>query len=153
MKPLRNLAVLFSCLACVGAVAAQRVMQMRSFFPRKEVAASLVSSLDIASFRSSLGPRRGSKRTFAELGMVPSKVTESAIEFEDADWYYGIRVLQRSDSNNDGVEDLEVCFTDRAKQGSYSTQQPMLVTKYSASSLAVALAYRIDGCDRIGGED
>jgi len=85
--------------------------------------------------------------------MVPSKVTESAIEFEDADWYYGIRVLQRSDSNNDGVEDLEVCFTDRAKQGSYSTQQPMLVTKYSASSLAVALAYRIDGCDRIGGED
>jgi hypothetical protein len=108
----------------------------------------LVQNLDLATFRSSLGPRiSAEKHTFASLGIVATKVTGDGIVFEDAEWFYNIRILRRADINKDGIEDLEVCFTNRAKQGTYSTQQALLVTRYSSSSYAVALRFEVDGCE------
>lgn len=62
-------------------------------------------------------------------------------------WVYALRVLRRADINGDGLEDLEVCFTDRSKGGTYSARQSLLVTRYSASAYAVALNYEVFGCE------
>jgi hypothetical protein len=135
------------CFATVEATAAPVANHVRSYFPAKALPAFLVKNLDIASFRNSLGPKRQGERTFAELGITPTKIGPDVVEFDSPDWYYRIRVLRREDINRDGIEDLELCFTDRAKQGSYSTQQPLLVTKYSSSMLATALSYEVSGCE------
>ena len=120
----------------------------QTFFPEKDLAQFLVENLDLSTFRNSLGPRRSeARRTFATLGIVPTQVQTDSVVLEDNAWFYSLRILRRTDINRDGFEDLEVCFTDRAKQGTYSTQQALLITRYSASSYAVALKYEVDGCE------
>ncbi|MES2127826.1 MAG: hypothetical protein V4463_11190 [Pseudomonadota bacterium] len=102
---------------------------------------------DLASIRSSIGPRRtAAQRTFADLGMKPSKATEDALVFDSpGDWRYDLRIVARRDVNRDGIEDLEVCFIDRALNGgSYDNSQGLLITRYSAAGYAVALSYRPD---------
>jgi len=66
---------------------------------------------------------------------------EGGIDSSHVSW------LHRDNINKDGIEDLEVCFTDRAKQGTYSTQQALLVTRYSSSSYVVALRFEVNGCE------
>lgn len=66
---------------------------------------------------------------------------------DNDDWYYELRVLRRADINGDGLEDLDVCWIDRAKGGTYSSQQSLLVTRYSPSAYAVALKYEVFGCE------
>lgn len=118
-----------------------------SFIPQRDVGGFLARNLDLASFRNSLGPRRTpAQRTFASLGITPTSTSGHSVVFEEDDWTYRIKILRRGDINRDGLEDLEICFTDKAKEGSYATQQPMLVTRYSASSLVTALHYEVDGC-------
>lgn len=119
-----------------------------SYFPGRDLAQFLVANFDIASVRSSFGPRRApAQRTFASLGQVPTKVTKELLEFDGPDWYYSLRVLRRGDFNGDGIEDLEVCFTDRAKAGTYNSQQALLISRYSDSGLAVALRFEVSGCE------
>jgi hypothetical protein len=36
-----------------------------------------------------------------------------------------------------------------AKQGSYDTQKALLITRYSSSSLAVALSFELHGCETV----
>lgn len=119
-----------------------------SYFPPSGVAEFLVHSLDLSTIRSSLGPRRSiSQRTFATLGIVPTLIRPDQVVMDSDDWYYELRVLRRADINGDGLEDLDVCFIDRAKGGTYSSQQSLLVTRYSASAYAVALKYDVFGCE------
>jgi hypothetical protein len=123
---------------------------LTSYFPVRGAAQFLVANFDLASIRSSFGPKRTlEQRTFASLKLVPTKVTQDEVEFDGADWLYSLKVLRRGDLNRDGIEDLEVCFVDKAKGASYDSQQALLVTRYSDSSLAVALRYEVSGCETI----
>lgn len=107
----------------------------QSYFPPSGLAEFLVHSLDLSTLRSSLGPRRSiSQRTFATLGIAPTQTGPDDVVMESDEWYYALLVLRRADINGDGLEDLEVCFTDRAKGGTYSARQSLLVTRYSPSA-------------------
>ena len=136
-------AVLFS----VAVHAADGGVAVTTYFPANGLGPFLARVLDLATFRNSLGPRRDrTHQTFARLGITPTTILPDAVAFDSDEWFYQLRVIRRADINGDGLEDLELCFTDRAKKGSYSAQQPLLVTRYSASSYAVALKYEVEGC-------
>ena len=118
-----------------------------SYFPAKDLGLFLADKFDLASIRSSFGPRRSpALRTFADFGMKPSKVTENALVFETPDrWLYELKIVGRKDVNGDGIEDLEVCFVDQALNGgTYNTSKGLLVTRYSADGYAVALNYSLN---------
>jgi hypothetical protein len=51
--------------------------------------------------------------------------------------------------HGDGVEDLAICFVDRAKHGSYFAQQALLVTRYTDTDLLIALKYELDDCESV----
>lgn len=117
-----------------------------SYFPKKDLGLFLATTFDLASIRSSLGPRRSpTLRTFADFGMKPSKATEHALVFETpGKWLYELNIAARRDVNGDGIEDLEVCFIDQALNGgTYNTSSGLLVTRYSADDYAVALNYSL----------
>lgn len=144
----RRLNCILLVLASVAAMPAANAQPVESFFPDRGIGHFLAEQFDLASIRSSFGQRRTpAKRTFAAFGMEPTKATDDILEFEDPTWYYGIRVLRRADINHDGIEDLEICFVDKAKEGTYDAQQPLLVTRYSASTYAVAISYQVYGCE------
>ncbi len=146
MSKFRLIIISLSVAASANATSASTTI--RSFFPTKSAALFLVKNLDLTTFRNSLGPRRiESVKTFETLGILPTRVRHDEVILEDDDWFYSLRILRRDDINGDGLEDIEVCFTDRAKVGSYNSQQSILVTRYSASSNAVALKFEVDGCE------
>lgn len=135
---------IFALLMIMNAVHAAPLV---SYFPQKNVGRLLADKFDLASIRSSLGPRRlPALRTFSDFGMKPSKTTDNALVFESpGDWLYELRIVGRRDVNRDGIEDLEVCFIDRALNGgTYNTSQELLITRYSADGYAVALSYSLD---------
>ena len=118
-----------------------------SFFPNKNLGKFLAEKFDLASIRSSFGPRRSpALRTFADFGMKPSRATDDYLVFESpGGWFYELKVVSRRDVNSDGIEDLEVCFIDRALNGgSYHTSSGLLITRYSADSYAVALSFSLN---------
>lgn len=118
-----------------------------SHFPKKNLGLFLATKFDLASIRSSFGPRRSpALRTFADFGIQPSKATEDVVVFETAgEWRHELRIVGRRDANDDGIEDLEVCFTDRALNGgTYDTSKGLLVTRYSADSYAIALSFGLN---------
>ncbi len=132
-------------LICVEARASEP--SMVTHFSKKDALTQLIQELDLASFRSSLGPRRDQQhRTLSAFNFTRSERTDTKVTLEDEGFTYRIEVLQRGDLNKDGIEDLEVCFSERAKQGSYHAQQAMLVTKYSAKTPVLALKFGVDGC-------
>ncbi len=144
MKYSRFVSGILAGLALVGPVQASPLV---SFFPRENLGQFLADKFDLASIRSSFRPRRTPElRTFADFGMRPSKATDDALVFDTpGDWYYELKILSRRDVNKDGIEDLEVCFIDRAMNGgTYHTSSGLLITRYSADGYAVALSYRID---------
>lgn len=137
-----RLLVVLSFLFAANAYAAPVV----SYFPDRDVGQFLAEKFDLASIRSSLGPRRlPTQRTFADLGIKPSTVTKDAVVFlSEGDWYYELRVVGRRDVNRDGVEDLEVCFYDRAMNGgNYDAAEGLLITRYSKDSYALALSFSL----------
>lgn len=85
-------------------------------------------------------------RTFSDFGMKPTKATDNVLVFESpGDWRYELRIVGRGDANGDGIDDLEVCFIDRALNGgTYSTSAGLLITRYSADGYAIALSYSLD---------
>lgn len=118
-----------------------------SYFPKQNLGQFLADKFDLASIRSSFGPRRlPALRTFSDFGLKPSKATDNILVFESpGDWQYELKIVGRRDVNGDGIEDLEVCFIDRALNGgTYSTSKGLLVTRYSADGYAIALSYRLD---------
>ena len=124
-----------------------------TYIPQEQIDEFIVTTLDLASFRNSLGPRRKpGEHTFADLGMAPTGRSEDGVVFESDDWQYRIRVLERDDFNQDGIEDLKLCFQDRARHGNYNVQTPLLVSRYDSAGYLVALAFdsaEPPGCNRI----
>ena len=131
-------------LATAGAAGeGPQKLPMRSCIPKTKVAEFVVANLDLASFRNSFGPRREpGQHHFADFGMKPTSVAELKAEFDTKDWWYSVEVLSRRDINGDGVEDLEVRFTDTAKgSATYKSSARYVVTKYSEASRLIAIAY------------
>lgn len=136
---------LLGCLVLMNTVQATPLV---SYFPSKNLGQFLAEKFDLASIRSSFGPRRtSSQRTFADFGMKPTKATEELLVFNSpGDWLYELKIVGRRDVNHDGIEDIEVCFVDRALNGgTYDSSQRLLVTRYSAADYAVALSFSLDG--------
>jgi len=139
--PLRPCA--FSFLLCASVTQAAPLV---SHFPKNDLGLFLAEKFDLATIRSSFGPRHSpSQRTFADFGIKPSIATENALAFNiPGDWRYELRVMARRDVNSDGIEDLEVCFTDRALNGgTYNVSKGLLITRYLADGYAVALSYSL----------
>jgi hypothetical protein len=141
-----------SVLTCIVLASTCQAAPITSYFPGKDLGKFLAEKFDLATIRSSFGPRRTTaQHTFADFGMKPSTVTADSVVFlNPGDWLYELHVVGRKDINGDGLEDLEVCFIDRALNGgSYNAAQGVLVTRYSADSYAVALSFSLeDGlCD------
>jgi hypothetical protein len=144
MKTSRFVSITFACAMAIGTVQAAPLV---SYFPKQDLGQFLADRFDLASIRSSFGPRRSpAQRSFADVGMKPSKATEDSLVFErPGDWLYVLQIVGRRDVNGDGIEDLEVCFTDRALNGgSYDTTKSLLITRYSADGYALALSFRPD---------
>lgn len=139
------------CLALAGPAQAASVV---SHFPERGVGQFLAEQFDLASIRSSFGPRRTlERRTFASHGLAPTRVNDRLVEFAPGDWLYRMVVTERRDINGDGVEDLAVCFTDRAMNGgSYDTRHSLLITRFSPDAYAVALSYTTNACDATADE-
>lgn len=136
---------LLSCLALANSVQAAPVV---SHFPQQGLGQFLAEQFDLASIRSSFGPRRKpDQRSFADFQLKPTRVTDTLVEFAQPDWFYRMVVTDRRDINGDGIEDLAVCFTDKAVgAGTYETHKALVVTRYAADVLAVALDYSVDAC-------
>lgn len=120
---------------------------VESYFPAKDLGRFLSEKFDLATIRSSFGPRRTpAKRTFADFGMKPSQLAEDSVVFlTPGDWLYEIRVVARGDFNRDGIEDLEVCFADHALNGgTYDVAQGLLLTRYSGDGYVIALSYSLE---------
>lgn len=138
----------YSLLIAAIAAGSANASDVQSHFPARGAAQFLVANFDLASIRSSFGPRRTSlQRTFASLGLLPTKVADEKVEFDGADWFYSLQVVRRGDLNRDGIEDLEVCFVDKAKGATYDSQQALLVSRFSDNTLAVALKFEVAGCE------
>lgn len=120
-----------------------------SHFSPTDPLGQLIDDLDLASFRNSLGPRREARlTTFRSFGFVISRPALDQLVLDDDGFVYGLRLLKRADSNRDGFEDLEVCFTEMAKHGTYRAAQAMLITKLAPQASALALKFEVEGCDR-----
>ena len=136
-----------STLACLLMMSAAQADPVVSYFPKKNLGQFLADKFDLASIRSSFGPRRlAALRTFSDFGMKPSKANENVLVFErPGDWLYELKIVGRRDVNNDGIEDLEVCFIDRALNGgTYNVSQGLLITRYAADGYAIALSFSLD---------
>lgn len=134
-------------LACIVLAARVQAAPLASYFPAQDLGQFLAEKFDLASIRSSFGPRRTpALRTFADFGLKPSKASETEVIFErPGDWRYELTIIGRRDVNGDGIEVLEVCLVDQALNGgSYHTASGLLVTRYSAQEYAVALAYSLN---------
>ncbi|MDQ1920606.1 hypothetical protein [Massilia pseudoviolaceinigra] len=148
MRTIRHLLLAFAIApALLHAAPKPSSKPVASFFPQLELGRFLADNFDLASVRSSLGSRRTPElRTFTDFGMVPTRSGDDVVAFDGERWFYQLRVVRRADINNDGIEDLEVCFTDRAKGASVDSSQSLLISRFSDETYAVALHYASDAC-------
>jgi hypothetical protein len=115
-----------------------------SFLPKADLGQFIVDKLDLGSFPSMLGPRlTPSQHTFGGMKLKPSQITAKQIVFDDDDMYILIDILDRGDFNDDGLEDVVVCWTEQAKGGTLNDTTPLLLTRYSADSPLVAIAANV----------
>ena len=152
MHHFRLLAGSLCCLVLAPAaqaapLATQLTTPLTTHFPATGLGNFLAEKFDLASIRSSLGPRRTpATRTFADVGLKPSKATDDSVRFERENWFHELTIVERRDVNGDGIEDLQVCFVDRALGGpAYHATKGLLITRYSADAYAVALSFSVDG--------
>lgn len=118
-----------------------------SYFPTKDLGRLLAEKFDLATIRSSFGPRRTpAKRTFTDFDMKPSQLADDFVVFSmPGDWLYELRVVARGDFNRDGIEDLKVCFVDHALNGgSYDAAHGLLLTRYSGDGYVIALSFSLE---------
>lgn len=137
--------VLAIVVICLGAPGALRAAPVVSHFPQQGLGPFLASHFDLASIRSSFGPRRDrhAQRTLADFGMTPTTALDNDLIYDvPGDWYVRMQVTGRRDVNGDGIEDLEVCFTDIAQNGgTYRSMQGLVITRYASDAYALALSF------------
>lgn len=155
MKPSRHLASALGCLTLASAAHAAPAAPppLTTYFPATGLGSFLADKFDLASIRSSFGPRRTpALRTFADFGMKPSKASGDTVTFEREDWFYQLTIVERRDVNGDGIEDLKACFIDRAVGGpTYNARSGLLITRYGPDAYALALSFEVDDtCDKPG---
>ena len=143
---MRTQIIIFASIFWGAASAGQPVTQ--SFLSKTKPLEQLVNELDLASFRNSLGPRRDPQhRTLSSFGLKYKIIDANTAVVENAEWTYTLRIIQRGDINGDGIEDIELCFTDKAKHATYHAQSPLLVTKYAPTSFVIAVKFEVNGCE------
>ena len=147
---MRNIPLYAAGLCCLMLAGAAHAAPAVSYFPAKDVGVFLSKNFDLASIRSSFGPRRTpALRTFADFQLKPSLATDDLLEFRSDTWFYQLRIVERGDINGDGIEDLAVCFTDQALGGAtYYSKTGLLIARYSVKGYAVALSFSVDVCDK-----
>ena len=133
-------------LCCLALATAAQAAPLTTHFPATGLGSFLAEKFDLASIRSSFGPRRTpAMRTFADLGLKPSKATDDTVTFEREDWFYELTIVERRDVNGDGIEDLKACFVDRAVGGpAYHATKGLLITRYGPNAYALALSFSVD---------
>jgi hypothetical protein len=115
--------------------------EVKSFLPTNNLESFMVEHFDIRTIRSSFAQKMtASQSHFSDLGMTPT-ITKNAIIFDSEDWVHSFEILKRADINGDSLEDVLVCFVDKAKVGTYNTQKPLLLTRYSSNSDIIAIAF------------
>lgn len=140
-------------LCCLMLATAAQAAPLTTYFPSTGLGSFLAEKFDLASIRSSFGPRRTpAMRTFADVGMKPGKATDDTVTFEREDWFYQLTVVERRDVNGDGIEDLKACFVDRAVGGpTYHATKGLLITRYGPDAYALALSFDVDAaCSKPG---
>lgn len=123
----------------------------KSFVPTDHLGDFILKNLDIASFRSSLGPKRSTgDHGFKDIAMKPTAITNSSLIFDSDYWHFELNRFQVGDFNGDGIADIKACLLDRAKQGTYDVQEPLLLTRYAADGPLVAIDFPTDlrGCEK-----
>ena len=95
----------------------------------------IYNNLDVTTFNSSFIKRVPIKDIhFSDVVDLPKPViTDSKILIEDDTWVYSIEVIKE---NKRGIH---ICFTDRAKEGRYNVQKPMVIRKYGDTYVALLL--------------
>ncbi|HTQ13485.1 MAG TPA: hypothetical protein VMH86_06380 [Rhizomicrobium sp.] len=144
-------ALLALALACCATGAQARVA---SYLPQTGLPRFIAEKFDIASIRSSLGPRRQpGQHHFSDLGIAIASADEQRVVLKSKGWVYTIAVFSVGDINGDGIRDVAVCFSDdgRGAGGRYFAQEPLLLTRYGATGPLIAIAYRMedDRCRRV----
>jgi hypothetical protein len=143
--------ILAGSLCCLALGTSAQATPLTSHFPATGLGSFLAEKFDLASIRSSFGPRRTpALRTFADFGLKPSRASDDSVTFEPDNWFYQLTVVERGDVNGDGIEDLKACFVDRAVGGpSYHASKGLLITRYAPDAYAVALSFGVDeACSR-----
>lgn len=115
-----------SCLA-------DRVYQQATTSTKTEYqgdfAALIHQQLDVASFRSSLGPAlQAGVNTFKGM-KFNYKTGQHTVEYDTDDWLYRFSLLAKGDFNRDGQEDLLVGFLDQSKTASYYTSVTLVLRR------------------------
>ncbi|MGF1727938.1 hypothetical protein [Photobacterium nomapromontoriensis] len=102
----------------------------------------IYNHLDVTTFRSSLMPARtDNEKHFSEFDTVATPLfTENKIIMEDDEWFYSIEVKKSVDLG------IYTCFTDKAKQGTYSSKSSLLLRKYGKEY--IALHFAIEACNK-----
>lgn len=102
---------------------------------------NIYNRLDITTFNSSLMPMRSDNETFfPEFEQLPAPVyTEREIRLEDEYWLYSIKLFKTQGDS------LYICFLDKAKQGNYHSQTPLVLRPYGEKLVAIAL--KSDVCE------
>lgn len=97
--------------------------------------------LDITSFNSSLRPMQtDNERFLPEFSHLPSPIIKkNEIKIEDEYWLYSIKVMRENKL------DIHVCFLDVSKDGTYDTQEPIIIRKYGQEY--VAISSKTDVCE------
>ncbi|QMV14190.1 hypothetical protein Vspart_01442 [Vibrio spartinae] len=105
-------------------------------YPMKDI----YNHLDVTSFNSSLMPMRvGNEKHFSDFELLKAKINDNNITIDDDSWTYSITVLKKNKMG------FYACFVDKAKQGSYNTQFPLILRKYGNDYVAIAM--RTDVCE------
>ncbi|MFN8693251.1 MAG: hypothetical protein ACK5XX_02480 [Holosporales bacterium] len=156
MKLSKIIVIALICCSFKSPAAAQSV-NVKSYLDKEMLSQFVVDNFDILTIRSSFGSRRisGQPNYFKSFGLTPTTINKQEIIFDEKDWFYGVKILGVKDYNDDGIEDIAVCFTDRAKEGSYYTVTPLILTRYSESMPLIALAHApyYAECLRKGGDN
>jgi len=121
-------------------------------YPMKDI----FESLDVTSFNSSIRPKingvdkeiKLSKLNFLKEGeedgeIYPAskvEITNDTITIEDEFWFYKIKAMKKNG------DDYHICFTDKAKQGTYDAQYPLVLRKYG--DLYVVINVYSDVCKK-----